>query len=80
MGWLFRDINEDSTEATLRKMHRADVVDNLYLKTSAWVKVVIFSTLAVFITSFLESRSDYSVWESTVDWFLDKISGIVGLE
>ena len=80
MGWLFRDINEDSTEATLRKMHRADVVDNLYLKTSAWVKVIIFSTLAVFITSFLESRTDYSVWESTVDWALGKLRRIVGLE
>jgi len=80
MGWLFRDINEDSTEATLRKMHRADVVDNLYLKTSAWVKVIIFSTLAVFITSFLESRADYSVWESTVDWGLNKLRRIVGLE
>jgi len=54
-------------------------LDNYYEYGWGWLRTLFFSTLAVFVTSYSEKALDVSLWDSTVEWFIeyaqDKVNG-----
>lgn len=76
MGRIFKTPVDDSTEATLRAMHTQNTLDTYYEKGLGWVRTLVFSGIAVLMTSLYELRTDRSVWESTVKWFWLKMGDL----
>ena len=70
---MFRNIEDDSVEATLRSMHMANTVDNTYEGGIGWVRTILLSGAAALAVSATEANSDFSLWESTVEWFYGKV-------
>ncbi len=79
MGWLFHTPSDDATEATLKALHWQNTLDNYYERGWGWARTLFFTTLAVFATSYAEKTLDVSVWDRTVEWFIeyaqDKVNG-----
>jgi|TARA_R100000479_G_scaffold170505_2_gene113254 hypothetical protein len=73
MGKIFKTPKDDSVEETLRAMHLANTVDNVYEWGYGWIRTVVVATVSVFILSAVEANSDFSLWESTVEWFYFKL-------
>ena len=78
MGRIFKTPTDDSTEATLRAMHIANTVDTAYERAWGWVKTILVSIISVLVVSSIEFHSDWSLWESTADWFGTKMSNWLG--
>ena len=70
---IFRNVQDDSVEETLRAMHLANTVDNTYEWGIGWVRTILLSGAAALAVSAMEANSDYSLWESTVEWFYGKV-------
>ncbi len=70
---MFRNIEDDSVEATLRSMHMANTVDNTYEWGIGWIRTILLSVIAALTVSATEANSDFSLWESTVEWFYGKV-------
>tara|TARA_X000001388_G_scaffold31339_1_gene22212 strand:+ start:6389 stop:6634 length:246 start_codon:yes stop_codon:yes gene_type:complete len=79
VGWLFKTPGDDATESTLRALHTQNKLDEYYYRGFSWLRTVIAVTIAVLLTSYIEVRMDYSVWDNFVIWWKDKIAGWVGL-
>jgi len=81
MGWLFHTPSDDATEATLQALHWQNTLDNYYERGWGWARTLVFTTAAVFITSYAEQQYGFSVWDRTVEWFFhwmqDKVNGWV---
>ena len=70
MGWLFHTPSDDTKEATLKALHWQNTLDNYYERGWGWARTLLFTTAAVFITSYAEKSFDVSVWDGTVEWFI----------
>ena len=66
---IFRNVQDDSVEETLRAMHLANTVDNTYEWGIGWVRTILLSGVAALTVSAMEANSDYSLWERTEEWF-----------
>ena len=73
---IFRNVQDDSVEETLRAMHLANTVDNTYEWGIGWIRTIIISLIVALAVSATESNSDFSLWESTVEWFYEKVRNI----
>ena len=73
MGRIFKTPKDDSVEETLRAMHLANTVDNVYEWGIGWVRSVIGFTIGVLGTSALEYYTSIGVWELTGDWAAFKV-------
>lgn len=71
MGWLFHTPSDDTTEATLRGLHMANTLDNYYEYGWGWARTLFFTTVAIFVTSYTEKALDVSIWDRTVEWFVE---------
>jgi len=71
MGWLFHTPSDDTTEATLKALHWQNTLDNYYERGWGWLRTLLFTISAVFITSYVEKNYDVSVWDGTVAWFIE---------
>lgn len=71
MGWLFHTPSDDATEATLRALHWQNTLDNYYERGWGWLRTLFFTVSAIFTTSFVEMYLGISVWDRTVEWFID---------
>ncbi len=78
MGWLFKTPGDDATEATLKALHWQNTLDNYYEYSWGWFRTVVFTIAAVFITSAVESNMSLSIWENTVDDFVNWAQETVG--
>ena len=78
MGRIFKTPTDDSTEATLRAMHIANTVDTAYERAWGWFKAVFFSVLSAMVVSAVEFHSEWSLWDSTAQWFGEKLSNWLG--
>ena len=76
MGLIFKTPSDDAVEGTLRQLHMANQVDRVYERTFGWIKAIIFSTVAVVVTSGVEYYTDISLWNSTLQYILDYITGL----
>ena len=70
---LFRNVQDDSVEETLRAMHLANTVDNTYEWGIGWIRTILLSVGSALLVSAIEANSSYSLWESTVEWFYGQI-------
>ena len=52
----------------------ANQVDRVYERTFGWVKAVVFSSIAIIITSGFEYYTDISLWNNTLQYMLDYIT------
>tara|TARA_R100000908_G_scaffold64709_2_gene49646 strand:+ start:6246 stop:6482 length:237 start_codon:yes stop_codon:yes gene_type:complete len=77
MGWLFKTPSDDATEATLRALHTQNTLDTYYEKGKALIFCIITGVVTALSVSWFEQASDVSVWESTVEWFYEKLRGWV---
>ena len=73
---IFRNIEDDSVEETLRAMHLANTVDNTYEWGIGWVRTFIVGVVVALAVSATEANSDWNLWEMTVEWFYMKIADI----
>jgi len=73
---IFRNIQDDSVEETLRAMHLANTVDNTYEWGIGWVRTVIVGLIVALAVSATEANSDWNLWEMTVEWFYGKVADI----
>ena len=71
---IFRNIEDDSVEETLRALHFANTVDNTYEWGIGWVRTILVSIVMVMIVSATEANSDWNLWELTVEWFYEKVA------
>jgi len=78
MGRIFKTPTDDSTEATLRAMHIANTVDTAYERAWGWLKALVFSVASALTVSAVEFHSDWSLWDTTAQWFGEKLSGWLG--
>ena len=78
MGWLFKTPSDDATEATLRALHTQNTLDTYYEKGKALVFCIITGIVTALSVSWFEQSSDVSIWDNTVEWFINKIRGWVG--
>ena len=76
MGKIFKTPKDDSVEETLRAMHLANTVDNVYEWGIGWVRTLIGFGIGVFGTSAIEYYTDIAVWESTGEWAAGKIEDL----
>tara|TARA_Y100001938_G_C8099472_1_gene440528 strand:- start:6791 stop:7048 length:258 start_codon:yes stop_codon:yes gene_type:complete len=74
MGKIFKTPKDDSVEETLRAMHLANTVDNVYEWGYGWVRTIIVSVVSVLTVSATELYYDVSLWSITVEWFLQKVA------
>lgn len=74
MGKIFKTPKDDSVEETLRAMHLANTVDNVYEWGYGWVRTIIVSVVSVLTVSATELYYDVSLWSMTVEWFLQKVA------
>ncbi len=74
MGRIFKTPSDNATEETLRAIHIANTVDTAYERTWGWIKTILASLLTALVISAIELKNpDYSLWESTVEWAVDKL-------
>jgi len=74
MGRIFKTPSDNATEETLRAIHIANTVDTTYERTWGWIKTIIASFLSALIISAIELYNpEYSLWEATVEWFVQKL-------
>ncbi len=74
MGRIFKTPSDNATEETLRAIHIANTVDTTYERTWGWIKTIIASIISALIISAIELYNpEYSLWESTVEWFVQKL-------
>lgn len=73
MGWLFKTPGDDATEATLRALHTQNTLDTYYERGRALILSVIVGFITALGVSFFEATTEISIWESTVEWFYQKI-------
>ena len=73
---IFRNIEDDSVEETLRAMHLANTVDNTYEWGIGWVRTILVSMVVAFGVSAAEANSDWNLWEVTVEWFYEKVRNL----
>ena len=78
MGWLFKTPGDDATEATLRALHTQNTLDTYYERGRALILSIIVGFATALSVSFFESTTEISVWESTVEWFYQKVRDWVG--
>ena len=71
---IFRSIEDDSVEETLRAMHFANTVDNTYEWGIGWVRTLIVGLIVALAVSATEANSDWNLWEVTVEWGHGKIT------
>ena len=76
MGWLFKTPSDDAVEGTLRQLHMANQVDRVYERTWGWVKAGIAAIIASAITSGIEYYYNISLYEITLDWMYEWITGL----
>ena len=74
MGKIFKTPKDDSVEETLRAMHLANTVDNVYEWGYGWVRTILVSVVSVLTVSATELYYDVSLWSMTVEWFLQKVA------
>lgn len=74
MGKIFKTPKDDSVEETLRAMHLANTVDNVYEWGYGWLRTIIVSVASVLTVSATELYYDISLWSMTVEWFLQKVA------
>lgn len=83
MGKIFKTPKDDSVEETLRAMHLANTVDNVYEWGYGWVRTIIVSVASVLTVSATELHFDVSLWSMTVEWFFQQVANfgnwLVGL-
>lgn len=73
---IFRNIEDDSVEATLRSMHLANTVDNTYEWGIGWIRTILVTLATTLAVSAMEANSDFSLWEWTAEWFYEKVRNI----
>ena len=74
MGRIFKTPSDNATEETLRAIHIANTVDTTYERTWGWIKTIIASIISALVISAIELYNpEYSLWESTVEWFVEKL-------
>ena len=78
MGRIFKTPTDDSTEATLRAMHIANTVDTAYERAWGWLKALVFSVGSALTVSAIVFYSDWSLWDTTAQWFGEKLSNWLG--
>ena len=71
---IFRNVQDDSVEETLRAMHLANTVDNTYEWGIGWVRTILCSVAAALTVSAMEANTDWNLWELTVEWFYQQIA------
>lgn len=71
---IFRNVQDDSVEETLRAMHLANTVDNTYEWGIGWVRTILLSIAAALSVSAMEANTDWNLWELTVEWFYQQIA------
>jgi hypothetical protein len=49
-------------------MHLANTVDNTYEWGIGWIRTILCSVVAAMTVSAIETNSDFSLWEWTVEW------------
>lgn len=74
MGKIFKTPKDDSVEETLRAMHLANTVDNVYEWGYGWLRTIIVSVASVLTVSATELYYDISLWSMTVEWALQKVA------
>ena len=74
---IFKTPTDDSTEATLRAMHTQNTIDTYYEYGLGWLRTILFTSIAILVTSAYELSSEISIWENTVEWFWDKLTNWV---
>lgn len=74
MGKIFKTPKDDSVEETLRAMHLANTVDNVYEWGYGWVRTIIVSVASVLTVSATELYYDVSLWSMTVEWFFQQVA------
>ena len=74
MGKIFKTPKDDSVEETLRAMHLANTVDNVYEWGYGWIRTVVVAILSIFIVSGIESNSTFSLWDVTIEWGYQQIA------
>lgn len=74
MGKIFKTPKDDSVEETLRAMHLANTVDNVYEWGYGWVRTILVSIVSVLTISATELYYDVSVWSMTVEWFFQQVA------
>ena len=79
MGWLFKTPDDDAIEATLRAQHRSNLMDTYYERGWGWAKAIIFTIIAIFITSAIEFHTGSSLWEDSIETMKLKILSWVGV-
>ena len=62
MGKIFKTPKDDSVEETLRAMHLANTVDNVYEWGYGWVRTILVSIASVLTVSATELYYDVSLW------------------
>ena len=74
MGRIFKTVSDNATEETLRAIHLANTVDTTYERAWGWLKAVVASLLTALIVSGIEfHNTEFSVYESTIDWTVEKL-------
>ena len=58
---IFRNVQDDSVEETLRAMHLANTVDNTYEWGIGWIRTILCSIGAALGVSAIETNSDFSL-------------------
>ena len=71
---IFRNVQDDSVEETLRVMHLANTVDNTYEWGIGWVRTILCSVAAALTVSAMEANTDWNLWELTVEWWYQRIA------
>ena len=74
MGKILKTPKDDSVEETLRAMHLANTVDNVYEWGYGWVRTIIVSVASVLTVSATELYYDVSLWAMTVEWFFQQVA------
>ena len=78
MGRIFKTPSDDATESTLRAIHIANTVDNVYERTWGWIKTILASVITAIVISGIEFYNpDYSMYENTIDWAVGKLDDFI---
>ena len=73
---IFRNVQDDSVEETLRAMHLANTVDNTYEWGIGWIRTILCSIGAALAVSAIETNSDFSLWEWTAEWVYAQVTDL----
>jgi len=75
LGWLFKTPSDDATEATLRALHTQNTLDNYYERGRALILCLIVGFSTALGVSAFELHTQTSIWENTIEWAYQKMSG-----